>query len=118
LDADILIDLAPENVHKLLVCLRAWGEGWGRESHPEDFVPQEGSIRVMEDFDLDIFTQMRGYSLEFFRPRLQQLKVGEAVLRYLSPADLILLNQGSWREKDKLDVLAMQEIIARKSGTK
>jgi len=60
---------------------------------------------------------MRGHSLDFFRPRLRQLKVGEAVLHYLSPADLILLKQDSWREKDKLDVLAMKEIIARQSGT-
>jgi hypothetical protein len=33
-----------------------WGEGGARELAVEDFIPQEGSIRVMEDFDLDIFT--------------------------------------------------------------
>ncbi|HVM48505.1 MAG TPA: hypothetical protein VMU04_10790 [Candidatus Acidoferrum sp.] len=32
---------------------------------------------------------------------------------YLSPADLILLKKDSWREKDKLDVQAMREIVAR-----
>jgi hypothetical protein len=35
---------------------------------------------------------------------------------YLSPADLISLKQDSWREKDKLDVLAMREILAREGG--
>jgi len=29
----------------------------------------------MEDFDLDIFTRMRGRSLEDFRPRLRYLAV-------------------------------------------
>jgi hypothetical protein len=29
--------------------------------------------------------------------------------------DLIFLKQDSWRDKDKLDVLAMQEILARES---
>ena len=115
LDADILIHSSPENIGNLLTCLSSWGEGWARELRPADFGPQEGSVRVMEEFDLDIFTQMRGHSLDFFRPRLRQLKVGEAVLRYLSPSDLILLKQDSWREKDKLDVLAMKEIIARQS---
>src|SRR5688572_25749827 len=62
LDVHILINHSPENVGKLLGCLRNWGEGWARELKIEDFVPQEGSIRVMEDFDLDIFTQMRGRS--------------------------------------------------------
>ncbi len=118
LDADILIHPSLENVQRLLACLSSWGEGWARELSPGDFVLQEGSIRVMEEFDLDIFTQMRGHSLDFFRPRLRQLEVGDAVLNYLSPADLILLKQDSWREKDRLDVLAMKEVIARQSGTK
>ena len=34
---------------------------------------------------------------------------------YISPQDLIYLKQDSWRDKDKLDVLAMQEIVRRES---
>ncbi len=58
LDADILVNDAPENIQRLLHCLSQWGEGWARELKVEDFAPQEGSIRVMEEFDLDIFTRM------------------------------------------------------------
>ena len=32
---------------------------------------------------------------------------------YLPPADLILLKQDSWREKDKPDLLALREVFAR-----
>jgi predicted HAD superfamily phosphohydrolase len=117
LDADILVHPSSENIRALLDRLALWGEGWARELRVEDFAPQEGSIRVMENFDLDIFTQMRGHSLDEFRPRLRQLKVNEVRIRYLSPADLILLKQESWRDKDKLDVLAMREIIAREAGS-
>lgn len=113
LDADILIGDSPANAARLLECLSLWGEGWARELKVEDFAPQEGSIRVMEEFDLDIFTRMRGKSLEDFRPRLRQLQVDGIAIRYLSPADLVLLKEGSWRDKDKLDVLAMREVIAR-----
>jgi len=77
LDADILIDDRPENIQKLIECLSDWGEGWARELKVEDFIPQEGSIRVMEEFDLDIFTRMRGKALDDFRPRLRELKVGD-----------------------------------------
>lgn len=56
---------------------------------------------------------MRGKSLDDFRPRLRQLETGGVLIRYLSPSDLILLKQDSWREKDKLDVLAMREVIKR-----
>ena len=35
---------------------------------------------------------------------------------YLSPTNLIFLKQDSWREKVKLDVLALREILAREGG--
>jgi Nucleotidyltransferase of unknown function (DUF6036) len=114
-DVGIIVHDAPENLRKLLDCLAKWGEGWARELKVEDFVFQEGSIRVMEDFDLDIFTRMRGKSLDDFRPRLRYLETGGVRIPYLSPADLIFLKQDSWRDKDKLDVLAMREIIDRES---
>jgi hypothetical protein len=82
---------------------------------PEEFIAQEGSIRVMEDFDLDIFTRMRGWSLEDFRPRLSFLETQGVRIPYISPQDLIYLKQNSRRDKDKLDVQAMQEIIRRES---
>jgi hypothetical protein len=66
-DADIIITEKSENVRRLLDVLRRWGEGWARELAPEEFVPQEGSIRVTEDFDLDIFTRLRGRSLDDVR---------------------------------------------------
>jgi len=112
-DVDILVQEAPENIRRLLDRLIGWGEGWARELKVEDFVPQEGSIRVMEEFHLDIFTRMRGHSLEEFRPRLRHLETSGARIPYLAPEDLILLKQDSWREKDKLDVAAMRKILGR-----
>src|SRR5262245_47868728 len=72
-DADILINDSSPNVRRLLDVLKQWGEGWARELNIEDFVPQEGSIRVQEEneFDLDIFTRMRGKSLDDFRSSLR-----------------------------------------------
>ncbi len=113
LDADILVDDGADNLRKLLDCLSAWGEGWARELKLGDFAPQEGSIRVMEEFDLDIFTRMRDKALDDFRPRLRYLKTADVRIPYLSPVDLIYLKEGSWREKDKFDVIAMREILSR-----
>src|SRR5436190_8016129 len=92
-DVDIIVGESPENIGKLLASLSGWGEGWARELTVEEFVPQEGSIRVMEDFDLDIFTRMRGRSLEDFRPRLRYLQVGGVRIPYLAAVDLIFLKE-------------------------
>ena|ERR1035441_315440 len=114
LDADILVHHSAENLRKLLDCLAGWGEGWARELKPEDFVSEPGAIRVMEEFDLDIFTQMKDRVLDDFRPRLRHLETSGVRIPYLAPEDLIFLKESSWREKDKIDVQALREIIARK----
>ncbi len=115
LDADIIVDDHPNNLRTLLDCLAQWGEGHARELRLEDFAPQEGSIRVMEDFDLDIFTRMRGQTLNDFRPRLRHFEASGVRIPYLAPEDLVVLKQGSWRDKDRLDVVALQEILRREA---
>ena len=118
LDADIIVSDKPENIRNMLHCLEKWGEGWARELKPEEFVPQEGSIRVMEEFDLDIFTRMRGKSIDDFRPRFRFIESGGVRIPYIAPEDLLFLKQTSWREKDQLDVAAMKEIIERERKAK
>jgi hypothetical protein len=66
---------------------------------------------AVEDFDLDIFTQMRGKSLDDFRPRLRYLETGGVRIPYLAPEDLVFLKRGSWREKDQIDVTALKKIL-------
>ena len=117
-DVDILAQNSPENLRKLLKHLESWGEGAARELKVEDFGLEEGSIRVMEDFDLDMFVKMRGRTLDDFRPNLRYFESEGARIAYLSPTDLIFLKDGSWREKDKLDVAAMKEIRAREANPK
>lgn len=112
-DADIIIRPSPENIERLLACLATWGEGWARELTMEDFKAlDEGSLRVMEEFDLDIFVKMRGRTLDDFRPRLRYLQSDDVKIPIISPEDLIHCKAGSWRDKDKLDVLAMKQILA------
>ena len=73
-DADILVANSKDNLSKLLAYLQTWGEGWARDLRIEDFeVLEQGSIRVSEDFDLDIFVSMNGKTLDDFRPSLRSL---------------------------------------------
>ena len=44
------------------------------------------------------------------------LETGGVRIPYLAPEDLIFLKQDSWRDKDKLDVQAMQEILEREKS--
>ena len=115
-DVDILISESPSNVRRMLDVLTGWGEGWARELKPEEFLPQEGALRLNDVLDLDIFTRMRGHSLDDFRPRLRLFATQGTRIPYLAPEDLIALKQGSWRDKDQIDVLAMREVLQRERG--
>ena len=115
-DVDILVEDSPENIRRLLGYLVNWGEGWARELRPEEFVPQEGCIRISEDFDLDVFTRMLGRSFRDFEFRLRTFESRGVRIRYLAPSGLVELKEASWREKDRLDVEALREILRREAG--
>ena len=113
-DVDIIVHPAPENIRKLLSFLTTWGEGWARELTQADFESlEEGSLRIQEEFDLDVFVKMRGRSLDDFRPRLRYLESDGVQIPVIAPEDLIHCKETSWRDKDKLDVAALREILRR-----
>jgi hypothetical protein len=116
-DADIIVHASEENLRRLIKSLAEWGEGWSRSLRPEDFNMEQGAIRVQEEFDLDIFVRMHGKTLDDFRPNLRFFQSDDVRIAYLSPADLVELKQGSWREKDQFDVAALKEIMAREKGS-
>lgn len=115
LDADIIVDDNPQNLERMLEVLRGWGEGWARELSLEDFAPEEGAVRVVEEFELDIFTRLRGRALGDFKGDLRYLEYAGTRIPYLSPSGLIHCKEDSLREKDQLDVAAMKDIAGRSS---
>jgi hypothetical protein len=115
LDADVIVDDDQQNLERMLRVLRSWGEGWARELSIDDFAPEEGAVRLVEDFELDIFTRLRGRALRDFKSDLRHLEYAGTRIPYLSPAGLIHCKEDSVREKDQLDVAAMKDIASRSS---
>ena len=115
-DLDIIVHPDSENIRKLIAFLSTWGEGWARELTLADFEAlQEGALRIMEEFDLDVFVKMRGRSLDDFRPRLRYLQSDDVKIPVIAPEDLIHCKEASWRDKDQLDVSALREILKREN---
>ncbi len=110
-DVDILIDASPENVGKLLAVLGTWGDGFSRGLSVADFTLEPGAIRVEEDFPLDIFTVLGGKTYQGFVEKAGTTADG---IRYLAPEDLIEVKRRTHREKDQIDVLAMERILSER----
>ncbi len=113
-DVDILVQANPENVIRLLDCLKTFGEGAVRELDVRDFTTEEGAIRVIEDFPLDIFTQMSGRTYEDLLPLTNAHRIGDTTIRHLNAEGLIVLKKDSLRPKDQLDVQALEDIQRQK----
>ena len=111
-DLDILVAATPENLRRLLDCLTHFGQGFARELSPDDFPIEEGAVRVIEDFTLDVFTLMRSRTFADFADTAHVIKLHDTVVRYLAPAALIELKGASSREKDQLDVAVLRRILS------
>lgn len=111
-DLDLLVEASPENLRRLLDCLAEFGEGFSRELTPDDFASEEGAIRIIEDFTLDIFTLMRSRTFADFANSARSLVIDGATIHYLSPEELIELKAPSGREKDQLDVAVLRRLLS------
>ncbi len=111
-DLDLLVDGSPENLRRLLDCLAEFGEGFSRELTLDDFAAEEGAVRVIEDFTVDLFTLMRNRTFTDFARSAREFVIDEVRIRYLSPEELIELKAPSAREKDQLDVAVLRRLLA------
>ena len=111
-DLDLLVDASPANLQRLLGCLAAFGEGFASELTISDFPLEEGAVRVIEDFTLDLFTVMRSRTFADFASTAHRIEIESVSIRFLSPQALIELKSASDREKDQLDVATLRRIIA------
>jgi predicted nucleotidyltransferase len=112
-DVDLLLDDAPSNIGRLLETLAGYGEGFARELSPDDFTPDEGAIRVVEETEqcqIDLFTRMFGRTYRDVLEDADRFLLRGFEIRYASKASLIAWKESSVREKDRLDALALRQL--------
>ncbi len=112
-DVDILLDCEKANVVRFLKSLADYGEGFAREFGLEDFGPEEGALRLIEETEgcqLDIFTVMSGKSYLELAEDAEIFEVQGLKILYASKKSLIELKSNTVREKDQLDVQALKRL--------
>jgi hypothetical protein len=109
-DVDILVRVDDDNLQRLLDVLADFGEGAASALSVDDFTLEEGAIRVVEDFPLDIFTQMSGYCYEDLTSMTETRQVNDHSVDHLDVEGLITLKEESLRPKDQMDVQALRRI--------
>ena len=115
-DVDILVEDSRDNLNRLIHFFENYGEGHAKGLRLEDFTEDEGCIRIIETFPVDIFTKMSGKKLKDFSSFIAHATIGENSIPYLNAEAMIWLKKGSWREKDLLDVAELRRLSAKKSS--
>lgn len=113
-DVDILIDLDPENVEKLIRSLSEIGEGFGGQLTPDDLNLDPGAIRIIEETEslqVDIFTSLSGLTYQDLKDSAEQATLRGRAFQYASKSQLIAIKSPSVREKDQLDVMALKQLM-------
>ena len=113
-DVDILVDADGDNVRRLIAALSSVGEGHARSFQPEDFGDEEGAVRLVEDFPIDVFTRMGGRRYADLLP-YRSVFQGSVPIPYVNAEGLILLKSKSVREQDRIDVANLREILGERS---
>ncbi|OHE77448.1 MAG: hypothetical protein A3F67_02365 [Verrucomicrobia bacterium RIFCSPHIGHO2_12_FULL_41_10] len=118
-DIDILIDDSVENIVLLLQTLKSFGEGYASELSPQDFIDEEGAIRIIEAFPLDIFIRMQGMKYDSMQTMTAQYTMPYGLtVPFLHAKGLIKLKAGSLREKDQFDVIALKSLLQKEQQLK
>jgi len=113
-DVDILVDLSPESLTRLIDSLGRFGEGFGGKMKPADITPEPGAVRIIEESEqcqVDIFSCLDGLFYNDFIDGAETSTVGGKLFRYASKSQLIRFKSSSVREKDRLDVSALEQLI-------
>ena len=111
IDVDVLVEPSPDNLRRLIDTLATFGSGAAAELSPADFPAEEGAVRVAEDFDIDVFTQMSGRSFADLLPLCDLHEMDGEPVHFLGAEGLILLKADSLRPRDQLDVHALRRIL-------
>ncbi len=110
-DVDIIIEYSETNINLLLSCLSNFGQGSATELSYKDFDLEEGCIRIVEDYPLDIFTIMRGNVYQDLLQYVEIDKIEDTQISYLNANGLIKLKKESLRPKDQIDVQTLQSLL-------
>jgi len=109
-DVDIIVERSEENIKLLINCLLSFGNGSAKVLSYDDFDLEEGCIRIVENFPLDVFTIMRGNTYNDLLNYLKIHKLRGFDIPYLNADGLIELKKESLRSQDQIDVQTLKVI--------
>ncbi|MEM7696956.1 MAG: nucleotidyltransferase [Verrucomicrobiota bacterium] len=114
LDVDVIVPSGERSAELLSKALEDFGEGWGKDITGEDLDERPGALRVYEPTmhtTIDVFTQNGGFTYDDLLEESEVYSRDSRTFRYASKEQLIAIKSSSQRDKDRIDISAMKQLI-------
>jgi hypothetical protein len=113
-DIDLLLDSESLNLQQFISFMECYGDGNAKGLTLEELADENpGCIRIIEEFPIDLFVRLGGKSYEQWIPETICIEIENRSILSLNRAALIEMKRSSYREKDQIDVIALQRLIER-----
>jgi len=109
-DIDLLLDNSPQNIERVRSALEILPDKAIREMAPDD-LENYTVVRVADEIVVDLMLETCGISYDEAQGEIERLEI-DGVLIPFANATLLLKMKQTGREKDRLDLLFLQEKIA------
>ena len=115
-DIDLLLDLEPANLQRFISFMECYGEGNAKGLTIEELADESpGCIRIIEEFPIDLFVRLGEKSYQQWIDQTICIKIENRSILSLNRTALIEMKKSSNREKDQIDVSALQRLIEKDS---
>ena len=111
-DVDILIEESTENFQRVIAGLAKMEGHFAAELTPEDFI-ENVVVSVGDEVHVDVSTRAWKVSYADAVPTSLETTINNVRVPYLG-WDMLLASKQTYREKDRLDLLQLQELKQRK----
>ena len=111
-DVDILIEESTENFQRVIAGLAKMEGHFAAELTPEDFI-ENVVVSIGDEVHVDVSTRAWKVSYADAVPTSLETTIDSVRVPYLG-WDMLLASKQTYREKDRLDLLQLQELKQRK----
>ena len=111
-DVDLLIEASEENCARVLEGLAGMEDGWARELEPRELI-ENVVVKISDEVEVDVSTKAWTVTYAEAIESAQEVTIDGVRIPYLG-LDKLIESKSTYREQDRLDVLRLLDLKARR----
>lgn len=111
-DVDLLIETSEENCARVLAGLANMEDGWAKQLHPRELIDNV-VVKIADEVEVDVSTRAWKVTYEDAIGTAEEVIIDGVRIPYLG-LDMLIASKETYREQDRIDVMRLRELKARR----